>query len=106
MKTIGKAFILAIITVLLLALIINSIVFLYKNCTPPKSSYYSKSGYIIQIDREKDEVTFVDCMGEMWVFYGAEDWLVGDGISAVMDTQGTETIHDDTIVDVRYERWD
>jgi hypothetical protein len=89
-----------IITIALLVLI------LFTACAPkPTSTIYPKSGYVIEVDRENDTVTFVDSMGEAWTFSGVEDWAKGDGIAAIMDTMGTESIYDDEIIEVRYERW-
>jgi hypothetical protein len=89
-----------IIIIVLLALI------LFTACAPKSTStIYPKSGYVIEVDRENDTVTFVDSMGEAWTFSGAEDWAKGDGIVVIMDTMGTENIYDDEIIEVRYERW-
>lgn len=75
-------------------------------CAPKSTStIYPKSGYVIEVDRESDTITFVDNMGEAWTFNGAEDWAKGDGIAVIMDTMGTESIYDDEIIEIRYERW-
>lgn len=69
------------------------------------SNLYAKSGRIVELDEEHDIVTFVDCNGFLWCFYGVEDWNVGDWCAVIFDTMGTDTIFDDEIISVRYENW-
>lgn len=68
-----------------------------------ESELYAKSGIVTRVDRKTDTVTFADRSGNEWQFTGAEDWMVGDHLAAVMDDCGTETIFDDRVVSVRYE---
>ncbi len=75
-------------------------------CRPPEApdnTLYAKSGTVTAIDRKNDSVTFTDHSGNEWMFAGAEDWMVGDHLAAVMDDNGTASILDDIIVSVHYE---
>lgn len=63
---------------------------------------YPRTMVVSEIDAESDIVTLTDSTGHMWEFYGVEDWEVGDICSCIMDTNGTENITDDIIVDARY----
>ena len=67
--------------------------------------YYANSAVVVEINRENDSVTCEDYNGTLWVFEGAEDWQLGDGVSLVMDDMGTPGIYDDEIKDARYTAW-
>jgi hypothetical protein len=69
-----------------------------------QTTTYAKHGVVTELDRANDTVTFTDCNGFNWCFYGVEDWMIGDGVSAVMNDNGTDSIFDDEVVNVRYER--
>ena len=49
-------------------------------------------------------VYLTDWDGNEWVWEGAEDWDVGDYAAAIMDTNRTDNIYDDIIIDLRYTR--
>ena len=66
-----------------------------------RSTLYPDAGIVTGVDRETDTVTWTDGWND-WCFEGTEDWMVGDGIAAIMDDNGTETVTDDVIVSVRY----
>lgn len=63
---------------------------------------YPLAGVVTEIDKGGDVVTFADGAGNLWSFFGTEDWTIGDTVAAIMDTNGTETVADDVIVSVRY----
>lgn len=67
-----------------------------------RSGVYPLAGTVTGIDTGADVVTFTDGVGNDWEFYGAEDWMIGDGVAAIMDDNGTEAVTDDVIVSVRY----
>ena len=67
---------------------------------------YANLTKIIEIDRNTDVVICEDCNGNLWEFYGAEDWQVGDECNLVMFDCGTEEIADDVIIRETYERSD
>lgn len=56
------------------------------------------------VEIEDDLVYMVDEDGNEWVWEGAKDWGVGDYAAATMNTNGTEIIYDDIIVELRYTR--
>lgn len=62
---------------------------------------YPTVGYVTEVDTEADTVTWNDGTDE-WTFYGVEDWMVGDGIAVIMSDEGTESVKDDRMVEVRY----
>lgn len=72
----------------------------------PAHNYYARGAVVIDLDRENDVVVVEDCVGYTWEFTECEDWFIGDGCVMVMDDMGTETIFDDEIVNVHYERFD
>lgn len=65
---------------------------------------YPKSGIVTEVNIPANTVTVTDANGNGWAFYGTEDYEVGDAVAMIMDSKGTETIYDDEIVTVRYER--
>ena len=63
---------------------------------------YPQTYIITKIDKANDLVTIETCTGYEYQFYGVEDYNEGDLVSCIMYTNGTETILDDQIMDVRY----
>lgn len=63
---------------------------------------YPLAGTVTGLDRDADVVEWTDCAGLVWGFTGVEDWMIGDGVAAIMDDNGTATVYDDVIVTVRY----
>lgn len=95
-----------IIVAIILILLIGVVGVIGEACHPPTtnaSAQYAKSGIVTSVDRKANTVTFTDRSGNEWQFTGAEDWMVGDHLAAVMDDCGTETTFDDRVVSVRYE---
>lgn len=68
------------------------------------AEFYSTLFRITDIDLGL--VTVMDCNGNLFLFEDEDDWMVGDFLTAVMNDCGTESILDDEIVSVRYERVD
>ena len=71
-----------------------------------EGNYYALTTKVVAIDQEADIVTCEDCNGNLWKFYGVEDWEVGDCASLLMESHGTKKIEDDTIEDVRFSAWE
>lgn len=63
---------------------------------------YPLNTVVQEINKEADTVTCADCNGNLWEFYGVEDWQEGDFATMIMDTCGTTNIFDDEIVKVEY----
>lgn len=58
---------------------------------------YVLRAQVIGVDEEEDVVACVDTVGNVWEFYGVEDWHEGDFVLLLMDTCGTQTIYDDAV---------
>lgn len=63
---------------------------------------YPRTMIVTEFDEETDMVILTDFVGYEWVFYGIEDWAIGDVCSCIMDDNGTESIGDDRIIETRY----
>lgn len=59
---------------------------------------YVLRAQVIGVDNEEDVVACVDTVGNVWEFYGIEDWCEGDFVLLLMDTRGTQTIYDDAVL--------
>lgn len=70
--------------------------------TPVKETgdYYPRAMEIVEFDYENDIVICEDATGFLWEFYEIEDWEIGDLVVAIMCKNGTETIVDDSFVDI------
>lgn len=64
--------------------------------------YYALTTEVVELDHENDVVVCEDFNGNLWEFYGCEDWQVGDIASLLMNSHGTEQIFDDEIELARY----
>ena len=68
---------------------------------PTSGRTYPHQGIVTEI--KGDVVTFEDANGNLWSFFGSEDWQPGDIVSVMMYDNGTEkTIYDDQIIEARY----
>ena len=52
------------------------------------------------IDRKENEIFIKDLRGEIWSFNSDLAWKVGDEVTAIFDTLGTNSILDDKIISV------
>lgn len=100
----------AIAIIVLLAMLISFAVWFVATSTPAdaverKPDYYALTTVVTAIDRDTDVVTCEDYNGNLWKFYGVEDWQVGDNANLLMDTMGTERIYDDEICGATYGAW-
>ena len=76
-----------------------------------ENSFYALTVKVIDVDYENDVVTCEDFNGNLWSFYGCEDWCEDDCAGLLMDSKGTDLIYDDEIISAKYcgwilERWD
>lgn len=71
----------------------------------PVAKTYANTGVVMAISTGTDTVVVEDYNGNLWAFYGVEDWQEGDCVSLVMSDAGTEEIYDDEILSVRYSGW-
>ena len=83
-------------------LIITTIVFmiLAKILKPESENRYPETGVVVEI--YDDTVVVETYTGNLFAFYGAEDWMIGDCISLIMDGCGTANVKDDVIITVKY----
>lgn len=68
-----------------------------------KSSVYPLTTKVVMVDYSTDVVWCKDYNGNVWEFYGCEDWAIGDVASLLMNDNGTENISDDEIMSARYQ---
>lgn len=72
---------------------------------PAQAETYPDVLMVVDLDEHEDVVIAVDFNGNEWTWTGIEDLFPGDMVAVVMDDQGTETIYDDEIIDLRYCGW-
>ena len=68
----------------------------------PTETLYPLTVRVSTIDREADTVECVDGAGNVWEFFGCEDWQEGDFAALLMNDKGTSSIYDDEIITARY----
>ena len=64
--------------------------------------FYPLAAKVVDLDYRQDFVTMEDGAGNLWGFWGCEDWERGDLAAMIMDSHGTGNIDDDEIVTIRY----
>ena len=84
-----------------LLILILAIVIIACTCSCGKSStLYPETGKVVSISG--DAVTVETSTGNVFEFYGSEDWFIGDCVSMIMDSCGTVEVNDDMIITVKY----
>lgn len=68
------------------------------------NNIYPVTFEVVEINESEDIIYLVDVNDNEWIWEGAEDWDIGDYATATMNTNGTENIYDDIIVELRYTR--
>ena len=82
-------------------LIITTVVFMIlAKILKPESENYPETGKVVSISG--DAVTVETSTGNLFEFYGSEDWSIGDCVSMIMDSCGTAEVNDDIIITVKY----
>ena len=67
------------------------------------NNFHSRVAMITEIDEENNIITVTCGNGNMFSFYNTDgDWMLGDLCSLIMYDNGTEIVHDDKVVSVRY----
>lgn len=99
---------LAILATVLLAIFIGCCVWFICIGKPAtaKPSYYALATVVTAIDSTEDAVICEDSTGNVWAFYGIEDWQVGNNANLLMHDNGTKSIYDDVICGATYANWD
>lgn len=68
--------------------------------------FYPRTATVIEFNYMTDAVICKDCAGIVWIFYGIEDWNIGDLVSMMLYDNGTpDSIYDDEIVMAYYGGW-
>jgi len=67
------------------------------------NTHYVTQAKIIGIDTTADTVQIEDSHGEIWEFFGAENFQKGNSVIMLMDDQSTSSVYDDTILSVRLD---
>ena len=65
---------------------------------------YIMETIVYELDHETDEVVCETETGNLYAFYGIEDWEINDRCILLMDDMGTENIEDDEIIRTYYRR--
>lgn len=83
-------------------LIITTIIFmiLAKILKPESENRYPETARVVEI--YDDTVVVETSTGNIFEFFGAEDWFVGDIASMIIDSCGTAEVNDDIIITVKY----
>ena len=63
---------------------------------------YPMAVTVVDISEALDVVTVKDSNENLWQFHGVEDYMVGDVVACIVDTNGTPEIKDDVIIQTRY----
>lgn len=63
---------------------------------------YPQTFIVSAMDTAQDALVLIDSAGNEWIWYGIEDYDLGDIVAAIMDDNGTEIIYDDAIITMRY----
>ena len=87
--------------ILILILILATLLALVSACG--KSTLYPETGKVVEICN--DTVSVETSTGNIFEFYGSEDWSIGDCVSMTMDSCGTPKVKDDMVVDAHYSAW-
>ena len=66
---------------------------------------YPKTAKVVEVNYVDNLVTIETCTGITYTFEGCEDWIEGDGVSLIMEDNGTESILDDYILMAEYTGW-
>lgn len=87
----------------IIILLLANIVSLYAKANQLNNHLYALTTCVVTVDEITDTVTVEDNNGNLWDFFGCEDWAVGDICSMLMDDNGTTEIYDDIIINTRYD---
>lgn len=72
----------------------------WKKANEPK--VYPMAVTVVDVSEALDMVTVEDSNKNLWQFHGVEDYMVGDIVACIVDTNGTPEIKDDIIIQTRY----
>lgn len=88
---------LVIVTIFVVCLI-------YRASSPTTNdTNYTMQAKVIDVDTTSDTVQIEDSHGEIWEFFGTENFQKDNSVIVLMDNQGTSTVYDDEILSVRLD---
>ena len=67
-----------------------------------EAKFYPDAGVVTKVDHKTDTVEVTMLNGNIFAFYGSEDWWNGDIVAMILSDNGTETVIDDAIINVKY----
>lgn len=88
-----------------IALLLLAFIFVCGYISADYNGMYAKTTVVVDVNYTSDLVFVKDFNGEVWAFFGCEDWETGDICSLLMDNNDTEITTDDIILDARYSGW-
>lgn len=83
--------------------IIATVILHYITSPTNNNAHYITQAKVISVDTVSDTVQIEDSHGEIWEFFGTENFQKDNFVIALMDNQGTSTIYDDEILSVRLD---
>lgn len=92
----------SIVVIVLVAALVFGLCGVLMNQLLNPADTYALTTKVVELDHENDVVVCEDFNGNLWEFYGCEDWQIDDIASLLMDGNGTPTIYDDEIMSARY----
>ena len=105
-KEYKREIILSVVTFLVCVIVAAAIAYFVGNAIiKEEGECYALTACVVEVDRDNDIVTCEDSNGNLWEFYGCEDWQEGDCASLLMNDQGTPSVYDDAIEGARCSAW-
>ena len=98
----GEAYIIFSVFICVIAFVIMLCCLVEDKEPKPTETIYPLTVKVETVNHEADVVSCVDGTGNVWEFFGCEDWQEGDFASLLMNDKGTPSIYDDEIITARY----
>jgi hypothetical protein len=92
----------AVIALIMIAIVTASLTHHITSCTTNDTTY-TMQAKVIDVDTVSDTVQIEDSHGEVWEFFGTENFQKGNSVIVLMDDQSTSSVYDDTILSVRLD---
>ena len=87
-----------IMTIIVITSLIHQITY-----TTINETHYVIETEVINVNTTTDTIQIKDTHGEVWEFFGIDNFQEGDSIIVLMDNQKTHTIYDDEILNVHFD---
>lgn len=89
-----------VITFVMIAIVMASFTYHVTSGTTNDTTY-TMQAKVIDVDTASDTIQIEDSHGEIWEFFGTENFQKDNSVIVLMDNRGTSTIYDDEILSVR-----